>query len=386
MKRFPASVCRGGGIPPARAWLALFVLVTSVCAQDFLTGPRNTFEVHKRAMGKAFREKQAAAGDQYIQTLEALITRMENAGDEFGVRPAQAEIKRFRSDRSVPQAPPVGTPEMIGKVQERYHAIVAAAKSEEEAQVKTLSERYVKALRGVEQKLKAKGRVQDAAAAAEEIRRVSGGSDEALTQSLSLPKKYAGNLMCVYTFEEKSGRRIRDLTGRRHGDLQGAKPVKHPEEGAAYAFSADNDMMEVEHLNLAGSWTLLVRARFPLKPSKDPRVLLSHGYKLHQVVVDVVGELGVESGGFASSGFSVNELKGWHEVAVVASFNRTLFYIDGKPAGAAHAICAKPMKVFGNSAAGGRPWKGEIASILLWRGSMSTAEIHDLYQHRYGTP
>ena len=75
-----------------------WVLMSFAYGQYFLTGPRNTYEVQKAAHEKTLREAQVAAGEQYVKTLEALIARMEQAGDEFGVRPAAAEIKRFRAE------------------------------------------------------------------------------------------------------------------------------------------------------------------------------------------------------------------------------------------------------------------------------------------------
>ena len=60
----------------------------------------------------------------------------------------------------------------------------------------------------------------------------------------------------------------------------------------------------------------------------------------------------------------------------------TEFYVDGKLVGIAKGVCAEPLKAIGNSATGGRPWSGPIASAMVWIRCLSRAEVAELFGAR----
>lgn len=361
--------------------LFIFFMACSTYA-DILTGPRNKFEVALHEVEKKHDASRTGVGDHYLKTLQAMIAYMQRTGDEFGVRPAEEEIKRFSSARTVPEKPPAGSPELIIKAQEKYHEAVKKIDGEETSEIDQLASRYLTSLRAVHGRLKSGGRVNDANLVQEEIERVQnlGSGSAKPAASLRLPRDAAKALVFAYDFEEKEGRKIRDLSGRkRHGDLLGAKPSEKGGDGAAYEFTLDNDMLELESLNIGHAWTLIMRVHFPLGNGGSPRVLASNGYRQHHVMIDASDELCLTSDRAAGSGYFVKDLKGWHEIAVVGSYTKTLFYVDGKNVGAAPAIVKAPIKAIGNSAAGGRPCTGAISSVQLYRSSFSNEKIAQLF-------
>ena len=88
-----------------------------------------------------------------------------------------------------------------------------------------------------------------------------GGEANDAEKLLELPKKYAGRLALAYTFVERKGRLIRDLSGKRkHGDLLGAEQIEDPQEGICYAFVGDNAMMEAKDNRASNSRQRLRRS------------------------------------------------------------------------------------------------------------------------------
>jgi hypothetical protein len=151
--------------------------------------------------------------------------------------------------------------------------------------------------------------------------------------------------------------------------------VEGPRGGTAREFAGAIDALGVGELRAGPQWSLAVRARFPLVRDGRRRVLASAGYDRHHVLVDERGLLGVQLAEFVGCGRSVDALRGWHDIAAIGSLQRTYFFVDGKPAGVAKAICEEPFKALGNSATGSHPWGGALAEVLIWGRALSEAEV-----------
>ena len=370
-----------------KIWKILLVccFVASLAQADLLTGPRNKFEVQRADIERKFSGTRDQAGQQYVRMLKALIQHMEKTGDEFGVKPVQAEITRFTAERMVPETPPPGTPELLAKSQGKYLEAMKKIDVQVTAETDKLVSKYLTSLNAVRQKLKSGGRLADADLVLKEIERVQsvGSGDARPAASLRLPPDAAKSLVLAYDFEEKEDRKVRDLSGRRrHGDLLAAEEMRDSAEGAAYKFLSDDAMLEIEPLNLGNAWTLIVRCEFPLKKKNEVCVLASNGYRQHHLMVDAAGELCLTADRPSGSGFFVNDLKGWHEIAIVTGYTKSLFYVNGKLVGTVPAVVKKPLKTIGNSGASGRPWSGAISSVLLFRSTFSNELMARLFESR----
>lgn len=375
---------------PVSALFVLFVLspLFSPPAHAQGTGPsfdalRGVYERQKGAFEKTLETKLAEASARYLSDLRALAKHMEKTGDDFGVRPVNAEILRFQTEKTVPKNSPIGTPELLKQARARYYETLATAEEDRNGQTRKLTQQYVEHLTALRERCLARSATVDAARLAEEIERISssGGDTEAPVAGVEirLPRRLLSGLRLAYTFEGMAGRRVRDLSGgRRHGEVMGAKTQTIAAEGVVCEFKGEYDVLELQPVRLNAIWTISARVRFPLARAKRPRVLTSGGFGEDHVVVDEQGILGTGAGSFAASQFNVGDLRGWHDVTAVCNYSRTVFYLDGKAVGVVKATCREPLKVIGNSEAGGRPWSGAVSSIMVWSRSLSSAEVEAL--------
>lgn len=347
-----------------------------------LVALRSVYDGQKRTFDKAVDEKRAEASTRYVADLESLVRYMEKKGDDFGVRPVKTEIVRFEADQTVPKESAVGTPELLKTARARYYEILDKAEAEKNDQLEKLTEKYVASLKAQRGRLIANSSTAEAALFAKEIARVSsdgGDSANSVKADIRLPQRLAGDLRLAYTFEGISNRRVPDLSGwRRHGVMMGVKTRTDPAEGIVCEFKGEYDAIDPERVGEDAAVTISARVHFPLAQSKRERVLASGGFGKDHIVVDVRGVLGTGAGGFTPSDFNVGSLKGWHDLTVVSGRTRSAFYVDGKAVGVVDAACREPLKVIGNSEAGGRPWCGAVSSLMAWSRAFSTAEVEIL--------
>lgn len=381
----------------------LFALAALVCLQVRasaapLSAGRAAYRQEKQAIESAVKDAAKAARAAYLKDLQALLRTMEQAGDDFGIRPTQAEIKRYEQSGSIPKSAEVGMPALILKARARYFDALSRAESDAAAKQQALTARYVRYLTSLKEPPQAAANPGEAAEAAAELEQVlaGGGAGESGGPVLSgplklkgavLPKEFTRQLRLLYSFEGGSGRQVTDESGwRQHGNLTGAAKGKDPSEGGTCTFSESYDMLDTKEIRLGSYWTISVRALFPIASKKELRVLVSCAHGKHHLAVDPTGALGMHPKDFAGSGYGVGALSGWHTVTVVSSWNGNFFFVDGALVGEAKSVgtFAEPIKAIGNSAAGGSPWSGTLAWVMVWTRCLSTAEVAELSRLRAG--
>ncbi len=357
---------------------------------DPLEAAKGGYKREKLAIATNLQASARAAATAYSNDLQTILRQMEKAGDDFGIRPAKAEVLRFTKTQTVPKAADVGTPELIAKAQARYHGAVDRAASEAAAKDEALAAKYIKHYTTLQTKLEAAAKPDEAAKVADELERLASGHTKAAaevttamtTGRASLPKEYLSQLRLLYDFEGGTARQVVDLSGQRqNGELTGATKGKDPKEGATCTFTGTSDILETKEIKLGAAWTLSVKALFPLEAKKEARVLISSAHAKHHMAVDARGILGLQSGEFSGCGYNVNSLSGWHVLTIASSsWNGTFFFVDGKLAGGAKTggTWSPPVNAIGNSAAGGCPWSGTIASAMMWTRCLSAQEIAGL--------
>ena len=355
---------------------------TAIVQGASLVALRSIYDRQKAVYDKEFDDKQSKASDAYIADLDSLLRYMTREGDDFGLRPVKAEIARFKIEQSVPEDSPPGTPALLAKARARYYEAIEKAEAHRSEQVQALTDKYVVSLKAQREVHLRNSANATAAGFADEIARVSSDVEDAESLAkaeIRLPGRLLDGLTLAYTFDDVSGRRVPDLSGNRgHGRIMGAETRKDPNEGGVCEFIDGYDFIELEGEARGQVSTISVRARFPLPKSARERVLVCGGFGKNHIVVDSRGVLGMGVGGFVPSTFNVGTLKGWHDLTVVSGRNRSIFCIDGKPVAAVDVACHEPVKVVGNSEAGGRPWGGAISSVMVWSRPFSTAEVEAL--------
>jgi hypothetical protein len=357
---------------------------------DPIGAGRLEYNREKQAIETALQDSRKAASANYLKDLQTLVRQMEAKGDEFGMRPAKAEIQRFEQSHTVPGSSDVGTPELIRKARARYHETLARTEAAATARQQALTARYIKYLTTLKEQFEAASKTGEVARVAKELEPVLSGGDGAAAaasaeiasvKGVALSRGLRHQLRLLYTFEDESGRQVRDHSGcRQNGDLTGGARGKNALEGGTCTFDESYDMLETKEIRIGPTWTVSVRARFPLAARKEPRVLVSSAHGKHHVMVDATGMLGIQPKDFAACGYNVNALSGWHDIAVVSSMQGTTFFVDGKMAGVAKTggPFSGPVNAIGNSAASGFPWSGTLASVMVWTRCLSSQEIAEL--------
>ena len=377
--------------------LALATWIGTCCAQaaqpmrfDPIDAGRIEFERGMQAIETALQDEKNAASANYLKDLQTMVRQMEAKGDEFGIRPAKAEIRRFEQSHTVPSSSDVGTPELIQKARTRYHETLARAEAVATTKRQGLTTRYIKYLTNLKEQFEAASKTGDVARVSHELEplvSVGGAASAAAcaaavsVKGVVLSKGLRSELRLLYTFDGETGRKVLDHSGwRQDGELTGGARAKNALEGDVCTFADSYDMVETKELRIGSYWTVSVRARFPLADKKEARVLVSSAHGKHHVVVDAAGALGIQPKEFIGCGYNVSSLRGWHDITVASSFQGTLFFVDGKMAGVAKPSgpFSGPVNAIGNSAASGFPWGGTLASVMLWTRGLSGQEIAEL--------
>jgi hypothetical protein len=347
---------------------------------DPLTKLRAAFDQKAALIEKDFSAASDRAAAGYARDLQAVIEHMQKTGDEFGVRPAQDELKRFARERTVPAESPPGTPELIVKARGRYAEALAPAEAARTSSLESLKRAYAAQLEQLRKRYEDASAAAEAGRVAQEIARIGAtaaeppGAVPASGPPLNLPAGLLGGLRAAYALNG-TGSAVKDLGGKgAQATLSGTSPAEGP-GGGAREFAGEIDAINVKELRAGAEWTIVVRARFPLLRDGRRRVLASGGYDRHHVLVDERGVIGVHRDAFVGSGYDVSPLRGWHEIAAVATMGRTYFFVDAKPVGFAKAVCEDPVKSFGNSATGGHPWGGALSAVMVWGRALTDAQL-----------
>jgi len=364
-------------------WLILIVvmLVGMTRAAD-LSARQQIFNREWSKLDKAYEKERLTATEQYSIDLQNVLQYMENRGDEFGARPTKLEIERFAREKNIPDDPEVGTPELIITARSRYRAAVEPINKKLKKKRTDLVDQYVSHLEILKARDKAKSDTNNLQAIQAEILRVSTllEDEENVEQRVRLaimPGKFAKGLSLIYLMGSAQKKQIPDQSAnRRHGQLLGTSKSKTDDD--AIEFLEYQDALELKPLRLGSQWTMVIEAHFPLNRSDKMHVLASGGFRQDHIKVNESGMLGICVNNFIGSGYSVNSLKGWQRIAVVAYNGRTYFYIGGEAVGIAKGICKEPLQVLGNSTGSGSPWGGAIRAVMVWRRSISKKEMMSL--------
>lgn len=385
---------------PAPAHLAMWAL--GLCLTGLL--PAHAQSLSQLDTGRmAYRQEsekietqlqtgRKTASETYLKELKIMLQRMEAAGDDFGVRPTTAEIKRFEQSGTIPEKSDVGTPEAIQKARIRYHETLARLDSDVATQRDTLVAKYAKYLSSLKTQLETAGKTADAGRVAKELDRIKEVGGDVAQQAAAgtsvslkgnkLPKELCSGLRLLYDFEAEPGQKVQDRSGwKQKTDLTGGTASRDPGEGANCSFSGSYDVLEPKAVTLGSSWSVFARVQFPLANRREARVLVSSAHGKHHLLVNAAGELGIQPAAFVGCGYNVNALKGWHDIAISSGWNGTFLFVDGKHVGTSKlsAPFPAPVAAIGNSAAGGSPWGGAVASLLLWTRGLTSAEIAELH-------
>jgi len=222
-------------------------------------------------------------------------------------------------------------------------------------------------------------------AVAEEIRRVAqwlegdagspgpvggGGGVEATGSLPNMP----GGLLAAYVLDTRKAE-VPNLVRRNTPAVVKRAKWTSYDGRPCVRFEHEMAMLKVPELRLRASWTLAANVSFLPVRGEKLRVLVSHGFRRHHVVVDEVGELGVYDGDFQGSGYSARDLRGWHSLVVVVSGGRTAFFVDGKPVGVARAACSRAVNVIGNQGTGRQQWGGSVAELYVWSRALLPEEM-----------
>jgi hypothetical protein len=374
-------------VRPSCRCLAVALLLVTLCVSaattnDPLAALQSAHAQKTNAVEATYQQVKQQADAGYVKDLQAIYQHMNAKQDEFGLRPMQAEGKRYQQERTVPRESPEGTPELLVKARARYYALLDPAEAARSNQLRQLAARY-------QQQLQAAG----TPAATNELARLAAegggattGTVPARSAPLRVPESLLRGLRLAYSLAGEDPSRLEDLSGRgRHGALSGAMKLETSRAGVVREFARESDQIGVPPQKLGKQWTLAVLAQFPLERPGQPRVLMSGGFRQHHVLVDERGRLGVQAGDFVSSGYDVSGLKGWHELVAVADGQSTYFFVDGRAVGHARAACGEAISTLGNGGTGGQPWGGLLSALLLWGHPLTTTDITVLTQ-RHAKP
>lgn len=383
----PMETGRRGPVRPSRRGLAAVLLLVTLCASaatanDPLAALQAAHAQKTNAVEAAYQQAKQQADAGYVKDLQAIYQHMHAKQDEFGLRPMQAEGKRYQQERTVPRASPEGTPDLLIKARTRYFALLDPAEAARSNQLRQLTALYQQQLRAAG----TPGATSELARVAAEGVGPATATVPARGAPLRVPEPLLRGLRLAYSLSGDDPSRLEDLSGRgRHGALSGAMKLETSRAGVVREFARESDQIGVPPQKLGKQWTLAALAQFPLDRPGQPRVLMSGGFRQHHVLVDERGRLGVQAGDFVSSGYDVSVLKGWHELVAVADGQSTYFFVDGRPVGQARAACGEAISTLGNGGTGGQPWGGLLSAVLLWGQPLTTADITVLTQ-RHAKP
>ena len=180
--------------------------------------------------------------------------------------------------------------------------------------------------------------------------------------------------------DEGGGTAVADRSGKGcTGMLVNGPAWVRGEAGEALSFSGDAMVILPTAVPLAPLWTIGAWIQVPL-PNTGAWHTLTRGTNDHQILVapDQVSLGSYDNAGatgFHDCGFRMNTLTpGWHHVAAAGSAGRTLFYVDGRPAGTIAWQSASNVLAFGNIQIGAQPF-GTLRDVRIYDTALTAAQI-----------
>jgi len=196
-------------------------------------------------------------------------------------------------------------------------------------------------------------------------------TDELLTNSITaVYGTNTPNLEMEFTFDHPNSLTQTSTEGNNY--LAGLLNFGPP-DWAAF-FETAGQLMRVPPVTLPAQYTLEARAFFPLLSSSGKHDLFSPDNNDHQIQIDESGNLGLwVDNAFHSSGYSVQNLVGWHMIGCTKTNSQTTFYVDGQPVGTVNQVVNEPVVVIGNHPnTAVTEAMGFVDEIRIWSGVRST--------------
>jgi len=204
--------------------------------------------------------------------------------------------------------------------------------------------------------------------------------------TLSLPPTNLG-LVAYWPMNEGTGTLAHDFSGNGYNATFAYSAAW---VAGKYGFAASVDtgnsssQLQVSSVPTGAAWTTAWWSSFPLATFNGSwRTMFRSAVDDHQVIVDPSGNLGMYDNhfgaGFVSSGYNVNNLRGWHHITAVGSGSTTTFYIDGVSVGSSAVKSTSNIDYIGNYQYGGQNW-GTIDDLRVYNRALSAAEITTLYK------
>lgn len=377
----------------ALAVFALLLPARVIADSTELRDARRTFEKEYNKISRDFTQEQQVPLNQYEADLMKVLNFMKKKEDEYGTRPTEQEVERFKKERTVPTEATQGLPKLIQQARDRYAENFKPVKTKHDQRMTSLLDNYFKKLASLELSMDASGNTGGAEEVRKEVERVKErfgtGSPKkdpkddfsVITVKSTLSGDYLKGLGLMYVMKARAPFRLRDMsvTGR-HGRIIGASV--NDKDPDTLSFLNFHEIIELEkpfEPKFPG-WTIIAEVKFPLQREGNQRILAAGVFRKNHITVDQTGMLGMEVYAFKSCGYDTRKLEGWHRIATVANKQngQTAFYVDGQPAGVLQAICEEPINAIGNCTAYGKPWGGGINAVLAWNRMLAPEEIQQL--------
>jgi hypothetical protein len=187
-----------------------------------------------------------------------------------------------------------------------------------------------------------------------------------------------------WNFEEHRGTTINDISGSGNtGTLTNSPVWTQGKHGTGLNFLASNSYVSTTGISIGSTWTMSVWTKFPLASNGSYRTLIRNGSNIHHILVDSSGLLGTYNSSFASSGYDVDSLSGWHHLTAVGTGGSTLFYIDGSYVGTSSQQTTSTITQVGGIGSG-QNWGAPVDDFRVYNYVRTPAQI--AYDYNRGAP
>jgi hypothetical protein len=142
-------------------------------------------------------------------------------------------------------------------------------------------------------------------------------------------------------------------------------------------------LLEQGYLDTSGDWTFSMWF-YNLSSTSWRTGIRSGTNGDHHIIIQNGGtELGAYRGGFHGCGFNMDSANftGWHHIAVTASGNSMLYYVDGQYVGSVGFKSSGHICVIGNYQHGGQRFAEAIADPRFYNREISLSEIQSIFNH-----
>lgn len=371
----------------ATVWL--FAFLPSVIAQDAEGGVgEQTLKVLKLKFGIAIDKANRPIeelGEKYLEALGSVQEKFQQAGDLDPVLAVKVEIERFSKTGEAPgEVSGIGE---LARVQKIFLQQAEKAQLESERQVRATKLTYRKALAAAVKDLTARGEVEEAVRARNEIVKLG-----ILTARLATWDR--GMVLHLRFNHSEHGGHLPDASGEEnHGTLKGGASLADPvgKRSSFLRLDGKGDYVQCAHheslsLDKAATISLWIRPR----ELRNMRGLVCKYISSNSYTLRIAGDGGSARVGFGDYSFN-NRSKSsppigkWTHLVVTLADQKMKFYFNGqldregsKQRERGLAQNTNPVRI--GSDYDGRYFKGDIDELRIYRRALGAAEIADLYR------